>query len=775
MSRNVRVYISIAVAITLLILLIWRTIVTPPHLEDLFPALLFVLLIVFTNTFGVPLGGGRVSLVPMTAVAAYLVLGLVPAGWVTLVGAALQEGIRYRWAGPLDMRREPAVLATLGLGAANVILQTGSVLVGGTVYRSLGGAVPLTDVSPAQIPPLLLLALTYLGINYLIAGVYLAARSRAALWHYLRSLPNLFLYEAIPLVFAPLMARIYTRLGIIQFALFAAILVASSLIIYNLSLTSRRLERRLKELGSLQAVGQALTASLDLSVILPAIHAQVGKLMPAQSFYVALYDPETEEVSFPLAIEDGRKVPWRSRRAGTGLTEYVLRTGKPLLIQENLPGTLARLGVEMIGRVAASWLGVPLLAGAEPLGVIAVQSYSSTEIYDQSHREVLMTIATQATVAIQNARLYARTDEALARRVQELASILQTTSEGLLLLDPEWRILAANRALADLLEVTQGDLAGRPLLSPPAEGERSVLALIEYTPEALQAQCEGLTQAERPRTQAVVTLGRLGRPVERTLTPVRDRTGRINGWLLVFRDLTEERELERMREELTHLLVHDLRSPLTVIKGGLDSIRLLLDQADREQIEQLLTLSQRSTRQMLRMVNELLDISRLESRQMPLEREAVEIRPLLEEVVAQFTSLAASAEVALYVSAGADLPSLQVDRPLISRVVGNLLDNAVKFTPDGGQVRLWARPASAGREDTVLLGVSDTGPGIPPEAQAQLFTKFTQVPSRDSRRRGSGLGLYFCKLVVEAHGGRIWVESGKGQGSTFVMQLPVWH
>ncbi len=773
MSRQFRALLSLAVALIILALLTWQTIATPPPPGILLPSLLFVVLVFFTNTFGVPLGGGRMSLLPMTAVAAYLVLGLLPAGWVSFLGVLLQEVVRYHWAERLEMRREPGLVASLGLAAANIVMQTSSILAAGAAYQAMGGASPLQEVGWPQVPLLLVLGLSYVGANYLLAGLYIAARSRDALRFYLRSLPNLFLYEAAPLVFAPLTALVYTRLGIAQFAAFAAILVISSLIIYSLAATSRRLERRVKELDSLQAVGRALSATLDLERLVGAIYEQVRRLMPAHSFYIALYDPETEEVSFPLAIEDDKLVRWRSRRMGQGLTEYILRTRAPLLIQKNLPAVLEELGVAMIGRPATSWLGVPLLAGPRPLGVIAVQSYSADESYDRSHQDVLDTIAAQAAVAIENARLYARTDQALARRVQELDSILRTTREGLLLLDPEWRVLAANRALAELLGVAQGELAGQSLLTSPAGEGPPLLALLGYDRAELQAECEELARETGHSRRQRSVVGPAERSVERTLTPVRDQGGTIVGWLLVLRDLTEERQIERMREELTHLLVHDLRSPLTVMKGSLDTMRLLLEQGDQQQIRDLLSLARRGNEQLLRMVNELLDVSQLESERMPVHPEVVEVRPLLEAAVSRLAPLAGAANVTLEIAAEPDVPLLYVDPALIGRVLGNLLDNAVKFTPDGGRVRLWARPAPDGDVPALLVSVSDSGPGIPPESRDQLFKKFGQVSTATGRRRGTGLGLYFCKLAVEAHGGQIGVESVAGQGCTLVMRLPV--
>ncbi|MBN1139932.1 MAG: GAF domain-containing protein [Anaerolineae bacterium] len=777
MTRETRHHISIAAAVVVLVVLIGLTALAPPGAIPLLPGLLFGGLLVLTMTFGVLLVEGEVSLLPMTSVAACLVMGPLATGWAAFAAVIAHGLIRYIWGGRLGLAPRPEGKELVGLTAANATMHTVSILAGGLVFRAVGGGTPLLAVGWPQILPLVLLSLVYLGVNYLIAALYIATRRWTAFQSYLRSLPNLVFYEGTPLLFAPLAALIYTRLGVGAFFLFALILVAASLITHSLAFTSRRLGRRVKELDSLRAVGQTLSASLDVETILQAIYDQAATLMPAHNFYVALYDPETDEVSFPLAVENSERVQWRSRRAGNGLTEYVLRTRAPLLIRKQVEAAVKALGLGHIGRPAACWLGVPLLAGLEPLGIIAVQSFAAPEAYDASHQEVLATIAAQAAVAIQNARLYARTDEALARRVQELGSILSTTHEGMLLLDLDWRVLAANRALADLVGVAQGELVGKALRLRPGQGE-PLAALIGYTLAELQADCEALAHGEEWTRKQIVVPGPPERHVERTLTPVRDREGVISGWLVALRDVTEEIQLAHLKEDMTRMLIHDLRSPLSIIKGSLDMLAITHGEGNRESFDKLLAMAQRGSDQLLRLVNNLLDISRLEEGQQPLVPEPAAARALLEEAAARFAPLLASAQIAVEIAAEPGLPLLYIDRHLIDRVLNNLLHNAIKFTPDGGRIRLWARPIdSADRPDpapaAMLVGVSDTGPGIPLAEQPRLFQKFHRLDSTQGRWTGSGLGLSFCKLAVEEHGGRIWVESEAGQGSSFVMTLPV--
>ncbi len=773
MSNRLRYALAATSALVPLAVLIRLTAVQPPSPSVGLPWALFCALIVFTATFSVPLGGGLVSLLPTVVVAAYLGMGIVPAGWAVFAGMILHGLIRLRWGKRLEGRRRTNWLEVLALGAMNASMHAVSILIGSVVFEAMGGELPLAQAHGANLVPLVSLGTTYLFTNYLLAGAYFLSRGWVHLHRYLRSLPGLILHEAITLPFSPLMALILIQLGITQFLVFSLIFVLGSLVMRGLALTSQRLGRRVQELDSLQAVGRALSASLNADTVLQAIYEQVARLMPVHNFYVALYDPEADEVSFPLAVENGVRVRWRSRRAGNGLTEYVLRTRTPLLIPRDVEAVVERLGVDHIGRPAACWLGVPMLAGDEALGVIAVQSYTTPEAYDASHQRVLATIAAQAAVALQNARLYGRTDEALARRVQELNSILRTTREGMMLLDREQRVVAANRALADLVEVPLTELTNRHLTTSSSDEEPALLRLIGFTPETWEAECDLLTRGEQDHKRTIVTLGPRGRQVERTLTPVRDRDEAITGWLLVFRDVTEEVELARMKEDLTYMLVHDLRSPLTVLEGSLALLEQSLSEDEREDLDELLAMARRNADRILRMVNELLDIGKMESGHLSLRVEPIDVRTLLTGIAARLAPLAVPAHITFEIEVEPDLPPFHADSDLIGRAIYNLVDNAIKFAPDGGWVRLWARLDRGSEAENLLIGVSDNGPGIPPEEQPRLFKKFQQAGSAGGRRVGTGLGLPFCKLVVEAHGGEIWVESEPGEGSTFIISLPL--
>lgn len=232
-------------------------------------------------------------------------------------------------------------------------------------------------------------------------------------------------------------------------------------------------------------------------------------------------------------------------------------------------------------------------------------------------------------------------------------------------------------------------------------------------------------------------------------------------------------ELLRLREELADMIIHDLHNPLTVIGSGLQLLeRVPFPEADADYVSSVMETMQRSTRRMERLVETLMDIASLEEGHMPLRRRPVDLRALVEETLAEERPLAEHREVGLAAHLAAELPVVEVDDDVLQRVLINLLDNALKFTPGGGRVWVEAGPGRGGEE--VRLAVVDTGPGIAPEERERIFEKFTQVEGQTVSQRGSGLGLTFCRMAVEAHGGRIWVEDGpEGVGSQFVLMLPV--
>lgn len=224
-------------------------------------------------------------------------------------------------------------------------------------------------------------------------------------------------------------------------------------------------------------------------------------------------------------------------------------------------------------------------------------------------------------------------------------------------------------------------------------------------------------------------------------------------------------EADKLRHDLTAMTYHDLRGPLQNIVTSITRVERLLEGSPVG--THFLAIAQRSAQQMSRMLKSLLDAERLEADTLPLRVEPVDLQDLLLEAADSVHSLAQESDQALILQVDEGLPCVEVDRDMVLRVVINLLENAVKHTPEGGRISLRAMQGDRG----IYVSVQDSGTGIPKQMQGNIFDKFVRL-KRDNKREGYGLGLAFCRLAIEAHGGRIWVESDPHGGAVFAFVLP---
>jgi PAS domain S-box-containing protein len=333
------------------------------------------------------------------------------------------------------------------------------------------------------------------------------------------------------------------------------------------------------------------------------------------------------------------------------------------------------------------------------------------------------------------------------------------------------RILLVNPAAAALLEQPAASLSAQEI-------PREAAPRLGYTVTELSQRLAALHQGETPpgtRHQYRIQLSQNGpaRHLERTETAVNSDDGRIMGWLMVFRDITEEAELAQRRTDLIRMIVHDLRNPLTTFLSSLDALEDEVSSLAAAQ--ELVADARRGCYDMLDMVDSLMDINRMEVGQSMVEAEAMRLPPLVAQVVERLQPLAQARQVSLTCDLPAGLPAIWADAEIVRRILINLLDNALKFTPAGGTVavRLAATTeAIAGHEAGVCCTVTDTGPGIPEAYRDRIFDPYLRTNPGGAQVQGTGLGLTFCKLAVEGHNGRIWAENGPAGGSRFSFTLP---
>ncbi|MGE5506906.1 MAG: two-component system histidine kinase PnpS [Chitinophagales bacterium] len=346
------------------------------------------------------------------------------------------------------------------------------------------------------------------------------------------------------------------------------------------------------------------------------------------------------------------------------------------------------------------------------------------------------------------------------RQRREVEAVLRSLSEVVIATDPAGRIVLFNAAAERAFAVEEAQALGQPVLAVAR----------------LSGLAEGFADVLSGRPAEVREIAMLtpeARVYEAHLAPVLRPEGGVGGAVAVLHDVTDLRRLEQMRSEFVANVSHELRTPLTSLQGFVETLQ---DGAADEPATRarFLDIIAGETTRLTQLVEDLLELSRLESGRLDLRRRPVALSALVDRTVSFYAALAAARQVALAVQLPPDLPPVPGDDDLLEQVLRNLVDNAIKYTPDGGRVCIKAALAETGGRQEVVVQVADTGPGIAPEHLPRLFERFYRVDRARSRALGgTGLGLAIVKHIVERHGGRVWVESAPGQGSTFSFALPL--
>lgn len=532
--------------------------------------------------------------------------------------------------------------------------------------------------------------------------------------------------------------------------------------------TDKAFQRSVEQLLTLAGIGRLLTATIDLKEIAGLMLSHASEATHVTTGVVMFYDTDGA-----LRVMAQRGYP-DDETSIESITESGV--GKEVITQNDAKrvGDVSALSnFKPIVDTTRSQLGVPIRQGKKTLGYIILECADINGFSEEDSRFVEQ-IANQAVIAIDNARLFQDITEARDR----LQVILDAMEEAILLIDSGGTIALANprltmvnldpqtlieKSLADLMKNDPMDFVNK--LGFEAESDLNDLlndlktpnTWGNYEPSLFSLQNEHGTQY-----------------MQRYIIPVRGEQQKVIGALLVFYNKTEEQELENAREQLSQMIVHDLRSPLTAVTTSMKLLRDLTPQ-DSELyplVDKTTDASRRAVRKLLARVDSLLDISKLESGRMNLETEIGELATIADNVCVELSPLAHELDIKLISNIDADLPLLDIDSDKVERLLLNLVDNALKYSPGDKSVTISAG-AYEQNPDFVQVEVTDQGPGIPDEYKENLFDQFMQVKGRKKVRRGVGLGLTFCKLVAEAHGGKIWIEDNAGGGSRFMFTLPI--
>jgi len=354
----------------------------------------------------------------------------------------------------------------------------------------------------------------------------------------------------------------------------------------------------------------------------------------------------------------------------------------------------------------------------------------------------------------------------LQRQIARLDAVIASVPDGLAVYDPQGRIVRMNGVAEDLLGFALGEHTmpvSEQVARLRAETPEGRPFPVDETPlaRALRGQVAQnvVMVLHRPDGQALWTLV--------SAAPIRTPDGTLLGAVAAFRDVTAQHELEEQREDILRAISHDLRSPLSAILGHAQLLSRQLEKANLERERSSAEAIAVSAERMNAMIGDLVDTARLESGQLRLNRQALGLRSFIADLLHRLGPAIEIGRICVEVPEA--LPPVSADPDRLERILTNLLSNALKYSPPGTQVLVTAQQ----RDGEIVTAVSDRGPGIPPEELRRLFQRYARTSVGEARRDGLGLGLYITRKLVEAHGGRIWVESQVGVGSTFFFSLPV--
>jgi signal transduction histidine kinase/DNA-binding response OmpR family regulator len=568
----------------------------------------------------------------------------------------------------------------------------------------------------------------------------------------------------------------------------------------------------------LSDIGREITASLDLETILFKLYERVNQLMDAAIFGVGLHQPGKQQIEYTLAIENGKRyAPYtRDTRDKNQFPVWCIDHRKPLRLNDvsaeygkyiqnyQHAGGLLEDGT----RAAApqSMLYVPLIAQDRVLGVLSVQSFQKNA-YSEYHLKLLESLAAYTTIALDNAsayRMIQQREQDLSARAFELATINRISQAMSSQLEMDQLIQIVGDQVRDVFKASQVEVALR-------ESPTQRLAFrYAHGPGASQGgdRNEGIAEVLRSgramrrepaylaapvpaggQTAGVITVQGTAPFTEadqRLLSTIASAFGVSVHNVRLFEETRQARaaaeEADAAKSSFLSTVSHELRTPLTSVLGFAKIIKRRLEErlfplvpetdkriaSTKKQVMENLDVVVSEGERLTKLINDVLDLAKIEAGKLTWHMEPLHLNDIIDRAAAATASLFESKKLAFVREVEQGLPEVTGDRDRLIQVVINLFSNAIKFTKEG---TLTCRATL--RDGELLVSVTDTGIGIAPADQPKVFEKFKQVgDTLTDKPTGTGLGLPICKEIIEHHGGRIWVESELGKGSTFFFTLP---
>ncbi len=508
---------------------------------------------------------------------------------------------------------------------------------------------------------------------------------------------------------------------------------------------------RVRQRDYLLQISRAITSQLEIDQVLRLILQSAVDMLNGQAGIVALVEPEGA---------------YRIRQA-YGVAKPILDELKPIMesakdtreaaqvLEHSLVSLANRFGIGFWQVVS-----LPLQAGDDFLGAIYIFRIGSGG-FSANDRQILQSFADQAAVAVNNARLY----QAVAQEKRRLDAILEFSGDGVAILDGAHSINRFNRALSKMTGIAPASAIGRRF--------EDVVRVVDQRAGRTLSEAEANGWPLVGSGEPLFLEGDLVQPngkrvsVEINFSPLFDRDKRLVNIIANVRDITRFREADEMKSTFISIVSHELKTPVALIKGYASTLRRQDAQWDEATVRESLQVIEEESDRLARLIDDLLDATRVQTGNFRLTPVEVDLDDLVRNVTRKFQSQ--TSRHTLIADVPSNLPIVHADEARITQVLNNLLSNAIKYSPEGGEIRV----SSAVTPKEVIISVSDQGNGISAEDQKQLFTRFFRANNALTRKtQGAGLGLYLSKAIIEAHGGRIWVESDGKHGARFSFSLP---
>jgi two-component system, NtrC family, sensor histidine kinase KinB len=515
------------------------------------------------------------------------------------------------------------------------------------------------------------------------------------------------------------------------------------------------IQRRAAIMTAIAESASAIGASLQLDEVLQTIVEQTTRALDVEAVSLALVEPGGKELSFRAATgKRSKQIQGLRIRIGQGVAGWVAREGRGVIVNnaQNDQRFYEKVD-EATGYKTQAIACAPILAQGRVIGVIEALN-PSAGVFDNDDLPVLNGIGNLAGTAIEHAQLFEQM-EAARSRYREL---FEDSVDAILITNLDGKIIEANRRVEELVGFDANTLLQMNVYSFHKSEYKALGQDLETLREGGSVDYETVLQGE----------GGKETPIEIYVHIIMVDGAEQLQWII--RDISERKKLDTLREDLASMIYHDLRSPLANVVSGLDVLEMMLPADKDPTIRSVLDIALRSTERVQRLASSLLDTSRLEQGQSIGNPEPYSGAELVQSAVEAVIPGSQAKEVSIKSVIAKDVPRVMADTEMIRRVLINLLENAIKYSDVGQAILVGAKPMG----EFVEFWVKDEGRGIPESEQERIFEKFARVQAGVmGSTKGLGLGLAYCKLAVEGHGGKIWVDSEKGKGSRFAFTIPI--